>query len=226
MYFSKRSSAPKKVVNALLEGDKTLTDLSNEVGISKQALLKHLSYLEERGFIQTKHSSENAVQKSYSITSNTVLLSVSEEGYAISCSNPGFLDEEYPLLAQVPQPEFRNELRKYLIRIEKFELSTAVIVYGSVAEGEAKRESDIDLSLVKSDWEKGEQENYEDTLSGLTVDSGLSHSLSLNFQTYESLKSPSNALQREIIERGILIYSKDSTPEENLWLILKRYGNI
>jgi len=226
MFFSKRSNTPKKIINALLMGDKTLTELSHEVEISKQALLKHLSELEEQGFIQSKSSPEDNVQKAYSLTSNTVMLSISKDGYAISCSNPGFLDEEYPLLAQVSQPEFREELRKYLERIKKNQPSPAVVVYGSVAKGEANRESDIDLSLVKSTWKKDEQEKLRDIMSDLTVEDSLPHSLSLSFQTYENLKSPSSDIQREILEDGILVYSGVSETGENLWRILKRYKSI
>lgn len=226
MLFSKRSDTPKKIINALLMGDKTLTELSNEVEISKQALLKHLSQLEDQGFIQSKSSPGNSVQKAYSLTSNTMLLSISKDGYAISCSNPGFLDEEHPLLAQVSQPEFREELRKYLERIKKIQTGAAVVLYGSVAKGEAKRESDIDLSLVKSAWKKKEQEELRDIVSDLAVEGSLPHSLSLNFQTYGNLKSPTNDIQREILEDGILLYSGASETGEDLWQILKRYKSI
>ncbi len=226
MFFSKRSNTPKKVINALLMGDKTLTELSHEVEISKQALLKHLSQLEEQGFIQSKPSPENSVQKAYSLTSNTVMLSISKDGYAISCSNSGFLDEEYPLLAQVSQPEFREELRKYLEQVRKNQPGPAVVVYGSVAKGGANRESDIDLSLVKSTWKKDEQEKLRDIMSDLTVEDSLPHSLSLSFQTYENLKSPSSDIQRKILEDGILVYSGNSGTGENLWEILKRYKSI
>ena len=226
MFFSKRSTTPKQIINALLQGEKTLTDLSKEIDVSKQALLKHLNHLEERGFIQRKKSSKDAVQKSYSIISKTVLLSINKNGYAISCSHNGFLDERYPLLIQIPQPEFRNEIKRYLIAIEKSKPSSAVIVYGSVARGKAGKESDIDLSLVKPSWKKEETEELMDNLSDLTVEENLPHSLSLTFQTYEELKSADHDIQREIVENGTLIYNKNPEQSVNLWQTLKRYKNI
>lgn len=226
MFFSKRSTTPKQIINALLQGEKSLTDLSKEIDISKQALLKHLNQLEERGFIQSKKSPKDAVQKSYSIISNTVLLSINENGYAISCSSNGFLDERYPLLIQITQAEFRNEIRRYLVAIEKSNCNPAVIVYGSVARGKAGKESDIDLSLVKPSWKKEETEELMDTLSDLTVEEDLPHSLSLTFQTYEELESPDHDIQREIVENGTLIYNKNPKQSVNLWQTLKRYKNI
>ena len=226
MIFSKRSTAPRKVINALLEGEKTLTELTRAVEISKQALLKHLNKLEEQGFIQSNPSPGSNVQKSYSLIAKTILLSINKNGYAISCSNQGFIDEKYPLLIQIPQPSFREELRNYLVAITKSKWNPSVIVYGSVAKGKAGNESDLDLSLVKSSWEKTAREELTDILSGLMVEQGLPHSLSLEFQTYKDLESPTTNIQREIVDQGILVDTGHSTQRGALWRILKRYRNI
>jgi len=227
MFFSKRSTTPKQIINALLKREKSLTELSEDIGISKQALLKHLNQLEHLGFIQSRPSPEDTAQKSYSLISKTVLLSIDEAGFAISCSNPGFLDEDYPLLIQIPQQEFRIELRKHLSKIdEKNSGDLSAIIYGSVALGKAGKESDIDLSLIKSSWRKDESEKLMDELSDLTVKESLPHSLSLTFHTYEELESPDHDIQREIVENGMLIYNKTPEHSDFLWQTLKRYKNI
>ena len=63
MFFSKRSKAPEKILNALLEERKSLTELSKLLDISKQALLKHTNQLEQQGLINSKSSEGKGGEK-------------------------------------------------------------------------------------------------------------------------------------------------------------------
>lgn len=56
-----------------------------------------------------------------------------------------------PILA-IPQEEFRDPIRTYLLELEDRELDTAgVVLFGSVARGRADRTSDVDVLIVVGD---------------------------------------------------------------------------
>lgn len=226
MFFSKRSESPEKVLNSLLEGEKTLTELSKLLDISKQALLKHTNQLEQQGLINSKSGGGKGGEKTFTLASTTMLLSISKNGYALSCSNKGFLDQEYPLLIQIPQLKFRNELRSYLKALRGTQADISVVLYGSVARGEATDESDIDLALIDQNWTDREEENLIDLLSDTMMEQGLTHPPSLTFLTYNQLDHPQSEIHREILNYGIFVYAGKDDEQEDLWKTLKRYRSI
>ena len=226
MFLSKRSKAPKKVLNALLEGEKSLTELAELVNISKQALLKHTNQLERQGLIDSNFGEGKGGEKTFTLVSNTILLSVNENGYVLSCANRGFLDQKYPLLIQVPQLKFRNEVRKYLEALGETKIDISVVLYGSLARGEATKESDIDLALIDRRWTDKEKENLRELLSDTMMEQTITHPPSLTFLTYNQFDHPGSEVQKEIVNYGILIYAGKEDKQEYLWKTLKRYKSI
>lgn len=226
MFFSKRSKAPEKILNALLEERKSLTELSKLLDISKQALLKHTNQLEQQGLINSKSSEGKGGEKTFSLASSTMLLSINENGYALSCANKGFLDLKYPLLIQIPQLKFRREAKDYLEALQGAQTDISVVLYGSLAKGKASEESDIDLALINQSWTDREEKNLTELLSDTMMEQGLTHPPSLTFLTYNQLDHPGSDIQNEVLNSGILIYVGKDDKEEDLWKNLKRYRSI
>nr|MDO8116561.1 MarR family transcriptional regulator [Candidatus Sigynarchaeota archaeon] len=50
----------RKIMNFLTRGPMSIADLSKEIEVSKQAILKHLKELEQRGIVETKQADEKA----------------------------------------------------------------------------------------------------------------------------------------------------------------------
>lgn len=121
-----------------------------------------------------------------------------------------------PLLA-IPQPEFHEPIRAFVDRVET-EIAEAddvdellsVVVFGSVARGEADRRSDIDLFVVVD----GDRTTARRLVTGV-VDSladrrfdGDRFAFEPYVETEESASRAGSKLQ-EIFEEGITVYGQD-----------------
>ena len=151
----------KKIIELLIQSDKTLPEISAIIGISKPATSKHLKKLEEQNIIKGAYE-RNSVGRTikYSLQQFQIVFSIDQ----INKSIIGFkadepIDSNNLYLGYIQQKEFRNEVKNYLKEIKNVDFENyIVILYGSVAQGIAHRKSDIDLLLLKESWSKKEKE--------------------------------------------------------------------
>lgn len=105
---------------------------------------------------------ESTVYRSVDLLERLGAVSVSDERPRRVSIDPDHLDCDDPLL-MISQDEFRSPVRAYLDRLseridheEKIDSLAAVVLFGSVARGEADRASDIDLLvIVEADETRG-----------------------------------------------------------------------
>lgn len=113
---------------------------------------------------------------------------------------------------EIPQEEFREPVTKFLERAknECGDDIVGVILFGSVARGEADRTSDIDLQvIVQNDLPKSRRELHDvrQAIEGQTFD-GERYELQLLVESVETAESYGEKL-REIFSEGIILYSTD-----------------
>jgi predicted nucleotidyltransferase len=117
-----------------------------------------------------------------------------------------------PLL-EIPQEEFRTPVREFLeeAKERQGENLVAVILFGSVARGEADRASDIDIQiLVKEDLLESRRalQDVRQEIEGKKFD-GNRYEVQLLVESVESAESYGEKLQ-EIFSEGIKLYSTET----------------
>lgn len=219
---SERSETKKKIVNQLLDGEKSLNELSQEIGVSKQALLKHLDEMEEKGIVRSKlEKGEVGNVKKYEIGSYSKVISIDKKGFVVKYESDSPLDFHFPLTNQIPQQKYRQEASTYLKKIVPMKEDLTVIIFGSVARGEATWKSDIDIALFSKDWSKREKKEIMDKISDVAMTGKVETSLNPHFKTYKDLGGEGDLI-KEIKRDGLILY----TTNQKVWKIMKNYKSI
>lgn len=224
--LSKRSETPGKILHELAKGERTLAELSAAAGISKQGVLKHLNSLEDEGMVKSRlEKRDRGRVKIFSLSDFTELTSISRKGFIISFKSDSYLDPRYPLAGQILQAEFRKQVKKYLEAIEATGTHPlSVVIFGSVARGEATWKSDIDALFLTENWTEKKKEEFLDALSDATVrEEEVERSLNPNFRDYSELDSQESFME-EVLSDGMLVYTTEEV--DPTWKHLKRYRSI
>lgn len=130
--------------------------------------------------------------------------------------HPERLQKDDPIIA-IEQPEFREPIREFVDRVadafaatDDVEAVVGVIVFGSVARGEADRRSDIDLFVVV----RGDRTTARRTVTEVVADleterfEGERYEFEPYVETTESA-TRAGAKLREIFQEGITVYGSD-----------------
>lgn len=216
----------KQIIQEILNGNATLTTISNSLGISKPALSKHLKNLEEHGII--KGSYEKTSQGriiTYQLRSFNLIYSYDQKNNnLIYFTTTSPLNQHFPFLGMVQQREWRDEIEIYLrsLKPQNYE-SLLIILYGSVAQGNATRKSDIDLLLLKENWTQQEIDEIYEILS--TVSTTTTHQAVPLIKTKQQFEYLYPSLRKEIRNDGIILFQKGKTWNKVI-KELKRYKTI
>ena len=216
----------KKIIELLLQDNKTLSEIVAEIGISKPGIIKHLKKLEELNLIKGEYERNyNGRIVRYHLQPFHMVISIDPETkVALSFAADDVLDEDFILLGNIPQKEFRGEVKEYLKQITGVDFSSYLIVlYGSVAQGSANRKSDIDILFIKDSWTKNEIGEILDRIVKATT--SANHAAKPLFLSFDDFKTIDETLKNEIKDNGIIIYEKGKQWNE-IKQELKRYKSI
>lgn len=147
----------REVLELLVERPRSPSEVAEELGVSVQTASRNLKQLVEREFAERTRNGEGRGYKRYRAR-EFVWMFAGYDGKLIDRSLK-LTSEKRAVLSvlKVPQEEFHPALLSYLFAdVERQAPSdlyevTALVVYGSVARGDAKPDSDIDI-LVVYDW--------------------------------------------------------------------------
>jgi DNA-binding Lrp family transcriptional regulator len=197
----------RRIIAILLTGSKTLSEIAEKMNLSKPGTSKYLKNLEHEGFLRGNYerTTEGRTIR-YRLLPVHVLVSVDPESETvISFHVDDVFDPDFPLLGSIPQKEFRQELKFFLIEFTKKRIQdVTIILYGSVATGAATRKSDIDLLFVKEMWTHQEKEICLNAIA--TTSEQLAHPIKPQFFTLETFDEIDVALQKEIKDQGVVIF--------------------
>ncbi|KYK22230.1 hypothetical protein AYK24_02450 [Thermoplasmatales archaeon SG8-52-4] len=199
----------KQIIELLVQNDKTLSEISAGIGISKPATSKYLNRLEENNLIKGKYEINSTGRSiKYSLQPFQLLLSIDPfNKLIISFKADESLDTSLLYLGYIQQKEFRKDVREYLDKIIKSYLKEyLVILYGSVAQGIGTRKSDIDLLFLKNEWSEKEMDEILDLLANAS--NSCNHKAKPLFKEVNDFENMGNSFQKQIKEHGIIIYEK------------------
>ncbi len=216
-----RSETKRKIINNLLEGEKTLKQLSENLELSKQTILDHLNKMEEKNLIETYMEKQNNTRiKKAEIKEFSAIISINKS-HAIQYTADSEINFKYPLVNQIPQKNLREQTLEYLKEISSMQKPLTIVIFGSVARGEANWKSDIDIALFTDKWTN--KEEIRDKISQVNIEKQMETSMNPNFKNYKDIKGK-DELIKEIKKDGIIIYT--TREEEKLWEEMKKYQNI
>ena len=219
------STKTKQILNLLIKGDKSLTELANIISVSKPTILKYLDSLENTGMISSKIIiTPVGREKRYFISAFSQVLNIDPTKGLITFTTNESLNFDFPLIGQIPQQEFRNAVKITLERIlGKFKQKVSLIVYGSVARGEATTKSDLDLMLlILNKWDNKSKNKIMDAI----YESAVSAQLQIKplFRNLDEFVKSDDSITKQIKKEGIIIHN--SLDSEGLWKTMQRYWNI
>ena len=199
----------KQIIELLIQNDKTLPEISAEIGISKPATSKYLKKLEEQNIIKGVYE-RNSIGRTikYSLQQFHIVFSVDPENKSII----GFkanetIDTNYIYLGYIQQKEFREEVKNYLKEINNVDFDKYIIIlYGSVAQGSAYRKSDIDLLILKESWSKKDKDQILEKIA--VASNNCDHQAKPLFKSIKESENMDKSLQKQIKEHGIILYEK------------------
>jgi len=131
--------------------------------------------------------------------------------------NPDRLQKADPILS-LPQSEFHQPIREFIQRVETAVIETAdideligIMVFGSVARGEADRQSDIDLFVVVEGDRTSARRTVTDIVSTLNTErfDGDRYTIEPYVESLESAHRAKAKLQETFAE-GRTVYSTES----------------
>ncbi len=199
----------KKVIELLIQEDKTLPEISARIGISKPATSKYLKKLEEQNIIKGTYE-RNSIGRTirYSLSEFQIVFSIDPINKSIiSFKADEPIDTNHIYLGYIKQKEFRGEVKNYINEIIKCKLDNYIIIlYGSVAKGIAQRKSDIDFLIIKESWSKKEKEQVLEKIA--IASNKCKHLAKPLFKSIKDYENLDKTLQKQIKENGIVLYEK------------------
>jgi len=216
----------KQIIELLIQNDRSLSEISKVIGISKPATSKLLKKLEEQKLIKGEYEI-NSIGRTirYSLQPFQLLFSIDPQNkFIISFKADEPIDTNYLYLGNIKQIEFRNDIREYLAKITKSHINRyLIILYGSVAQGIGTRKSDIDLLLLKNEWSKKERDKILNLLA--SASDKCNFQVKPVFKNTKEFEKNDKLLQKEIIKHGIVLFEKGSQ-WESIKEKMNRYKTI
>jgi predicted nucleotidyltransferase len=226
MFKSLSSPRALRIIEILNESSMSLTELSEALGIKKPTVSKYLARMEDEGLISSRIVVTGVGrERTFQLEPFTLVLSIDPEDKLLLSyrSNEG-MDLELPLMGQIKQEEFRTASRAYVKRmISKTKADNmSIIVFGSVAMGNAGRKSDIDLLLLSDSWTKASKDRMLTIISDATVEAEIQ--AKPLFWTYKEFGTKDDYFAKHIRQDGILVFNRRGGGP--IWQHLKRYRSI
>lgn len=222
----------KRILETLLGGRRSLTELAEATGLRKQSLAPYLRALADLGFIEHEvHPTSTGREVHYRLLGSSLHLEFRPEAESvISWVSPGPVHHDFPLLSQIVDQRLRVEVLSTLAALkvpathaDDLWSEAFIILFGSVARGEATWKSDIDLLFVTR---REEAPGLEDAvLDGLAiVQEQLEHPTRAHFSTRDDFLSGRTVIDREAAKDGMVLH--DPWGEVELWKAMGRYKRI
>ncbi len=215
----------REILNLLLEGEKSLPEITDYLGISKPATIKYLNEMERMGLISSEMSTTKVGRvKVFKVHSYCFVFSIDPKRGGIVYQNNDPLYHDNPFVGQVEQDEFRAAVKIYMTKIaEKLKIDFAIVLYGSIARGEGTSKSDIDLLLLsKNRWNEKMKNSVMEALHEGSMETQIQ--VKPIFWTLRNFIQKKDNLTKRIKKEGFILY--DCIGDEKLWKTMMRYWSI
>lgn len=213
-----------RIIELLVDGEKSLTELSGKLSVTKTMALRMLSDLEDSGLIESRIvKNHNGRSRLFKLKEFSLVLSYdSKTASVLSFRADAPIDLANLLVGQVPQADFRRAVQVYLTAVKPPTGRFATVLFGSAARGNAGAKSDLDILFLADQWENPQTERIRDALADAVVEAG--HQAVSHFKTFDDFLGDGSSMARSIRREGIIIQAGGKV--EDLWKAMQRYRNI
>lgn len=160
--------------------------------------------------------SRPTISKAVDVLSANQLVTVEREAQKkLVQINTGRLSVPHDPFFQIPQPKFRPPVRAAVSSLrEQLDEMIGVVVYGSVARGEADRRSDIDLWVAVRTDRMGNQRSANRVRQDLeeTVFDAERFEFEIDVESFQAVPSHISDIRR-ILSGGIVVHDTDEFSE-------------
>jgi len=216
------TNTKKQIINTLLTGKKSLTELASTIKSSKPSILWQLAELEQRGIVEKRIEKTLIGREAiYELKSYTTFLSLSSYG-GIQIETSTEFEPEFLLLEQVKNGEFKSDLRILLKKLsKKLSKSNFIILFGSVAQEHGTWKSDIDIAIISP-----ENEQWKNKIEELIAEASqkTKHQIKPKFISFDKFMVGASLFVKEVKDTGMIIWGHLLKGE--VWKEMKRYKNI
>ena len=220
------SAKEKEIINLLITDDKTLSEISEHLGISKPATSKYLKKFTQQKIIRGTYEKTNKGRTiRYHLLPFHLICSIDPETKTIIYVQANqTIDDRFPYLGMIPQKRFRQEVSQYLTALPFLHANhLLIILFGSIAQGNGQRKSDIDLLLIKETWSQKDQDLIYESFAEASI--RCKHQISPLFKTTKEFKAMDEEFKKELYTHGIILFSSGRTWQK-IVQNMKRYKSI
>lgn len=219
---------PRRVLDAMLHGASTLTEIADATGLRKPSLHPHLKELAALGVVeQQRIATPTGWEVRYALRDASLHLSIhGAERVALSWGSIGPWEPDVALVAQVPQPDVRAELATFLRALRRAVGAPAddlaIVLFGSAARGDATWKSDIDLFILVDRPTPALDAAIE--LATFEAGTASQHAFQPVIMTRAEWSESRKRIAEDAREEGLLVWAprRENAP----WSTLKRYRSI
>lgn len=210
------------------EGERSLSDITERMNLSKPSVSRHLKELVDLGMVKERKERTSAGRESfYSPKRFALLLVVNPDARSIvSIETQSRFSLPFLLLEQVKDDEFKEDLEVLLSaisRLKEDERPIAVILFGSVAEGKGTWKSDIDVAILSLTWDEISKRRMEEVISDVSMKT--KHQIKPHFLEKLQFEGGESMVVKEIKRSGVIIYG-DLFRRRTPWKEMERYKSI
>lgn len=189
-----------------LEGtEKSPTELSEEMGLTISSVSKHLNDLEDLGLVfkSGKRKGKTRSYWKYKLE-DFVYFIFSLDGQVERKELD--LDENHKVhfrIWSVPQPEFHKSLDRFWCEIQDdLEKIEGVMVYGSIARGDAREDSDVDVLIIS------DHEDLDDKFGAKVYGGKMFMATVFSEKDFEKSLEEDSSFALNVVREGIIIYDQ------------------
>ncbi len=181
----------RQIINSLIQGQKTLTELAGELSISKPALLKHIREMESASMVKSDQIKTDGGRETRYRLMPFSLIASAREGFGLIAESKE-IDFEFPLLCQIPG-EKRNGVKQALARIAPLSAGSSILLAGE------------EFILLSDEWKE----------EAMTKVSGAAAPTKCIFWRYADMEA-NDSFTLRIREQAIVLRARDEKAFRNL----------
>ncbi len=194
-----------EVLRRLEGAEKSPSELAEEMDLTISSVSKHLNSLEDLGLVLKSGKKKGKTRSYWKYKLEDFVYFVFSLDGRVGKRRLS-LNENHKVhfrIWSVPQPEFHSDLDRFWCGIqEDLEEVEGVMVHGSVARGDAREDSDIDLLIIS------DNESLEEKFGAKVIGEKMFMTTVFSEEDFEESFRKESSFARNVMEEGIIIYDQ------------------
>lgn len=192
-----------EILRELEEKETTPTELAESMNLTVSSITKHLNDLEELGLVVKSGKKKGKTRSFWKYKLKDFVYFISSLDGRVEKKSL-VIDRNKRIhfrIWTVPQPEFHSDLNKFWCEVqEDLENIEGIMVHGSVARGDARKDSDIDILMIS------DEKSLEDKFGAKVLGKKIFMTTVFTKEEFKkSFRKGSNFAQN-VVDEGIIIY--------------------